>query len=40
MRNEPATVPEGVKAIAKVRGMTEEEVANAIRKNFETLFKL
>jgi len=37
-RNEPATVPAGVKAIAKVKGLTEEEVATAIRENFRSLF--
>lgn len=38
VRNEPATVPLGVKAIAKVKGMTEEEAAGAIRENFRRLF--
>lgn len=38
VRNEPATVPLGVRAIAKVKGMTEEEAAGAIRENFRRLF--
>lgn len=39
VRNEPATVPLGVAAIAKVKGLSEEDAAAAIRQNFQTLFK-
>eukprot|EP00640_Fibrocapsa_japonica_P003744 CAMPEP_0113935426 /NCGR_PEP_ID=MMETSP1339-20121228/2575_1 /TAXON_ID=94617 /ORGANISM="Fibrocapsa japonica" /LENGTH=295 /DNA_ID=CAMNT_0000937573 /DNA_START=167 /DNA_END=1054 /DNA_ORIENTATION=+ /assembly_acc=CAM_ASM_000762 len=39
-RNEPATVPRGVAAIAKVKGVSTEEAATAIRENFKTLFNL
>ena len=38
MRNEPATVPIGVAAMAAVKGITEEEAMKAIRENFRTLF--
>jgi Tat protein secretion system quality control protein TatD with DNase activity len=38
MRNEPATVPVGVRAIAKVKGLSEEETMAAIRGNFQRLF--
>ncbi len=38
MRNEPATVPIGVKAMAQVKGISEAEAMLAIRDNFRTLF--
>lgn len=38
MRNEPATVPIGVAAMAQVKGITEEEAMLQIRANFRTLF--
>ena len=37
-RNEPANVPRGVAAIARARGIPEEEAASAIRENFRVLF--
>jgi Tat protein secretion system quality control protein TatD with DNase activity len=38
MRNEPATVPIGVAAIAREKGMGEEEAMLTIRENFRRLF--
>lgn len=38
MRNEPATVPIGVAAMAQVKGIAEEEAMRAIRDNFRRLF--
>ena len=40
VRNEPANVPRGVAAMAKARGIPEEEMAMAIRENFRRLFRL
>ena len=37
-RNEPANIPVGVTAIAKARGISEEETKIAIRNNFRSLF--
>lgn len=37
-RNDPSTVPRGVAAIARVKGISEEEARNAIRANFQRLF--
>jgi len=39
-RNEPATVPRGVAAIAEVKEISVEEAAAAIRENFNKLFNL
>jgi len=39
-RNEPANVPITIKEIAKIKGMSEEEVADQIYKNAKTLFNL
>ena len=37
-RNEPANVPRGVEAMAQARGISTEEMAEAIRANFKRLF--
>ena len=37
-RNDPSTVPRGIAAIAKVKGLTTEEVADIVMKNFYRLF--
>jgi TatD DNase family protein len=37
-RNEPAFVIESVKAIARIKGLDETEVANAIYQNYQRLF--
>jgi len=39
-RNEPANIPRGVAAIAKARGIAEEEAKEAIAENFRTLFRV
>ena len=39
-RNEPANVPRGVRAMAQARGISEPEMAAAIRENFKRLFGL
>jgi len=39
-RNEPATVPRGVAAIAEVKGISVEHAATSIRDNFRSLFGL
>ena len=38
-RNEPANVPRGVEAMARVREMDPEALTEAIRDNFRTLFR-
>ena len=38
-RNEPANVPRGIEAMARVREMEPEALAQAIRENFRTLFR-
>ncbi|CAM9134136.1 unnamed protein product [Choristocarpus tenellus] len=40
VRNEPATIPRGLKAIAAVKNMTPEEAADAVRCNFSRVFGL
>jgi TatD DNase family protein len=37
-RNEPANVPRGIEAMAKARDISIEEMAQAVRDNFRTLF--
>ena len=39
-RNEPSNVPRGIEAMAKARGISNEEMAQAVRENFRTLFGL
>jgi len=39
-RNEPANVPRGVRAMARARGISEDDMAEAIRANFRRLFGL
>ncbi|MFH1649076.1 MAG: TatD family hydrolase [Candidatus Woesearchaeota archaeon] len=38
-RNEPLNVIEGVKAIAELKGLTEEEAAGIVFQNYQSLFK-
>ena len=40
VRNDPTTVPRGVAAIARAKGMEEADVKAAIRQNFMNLFGL
>ncbi|TFJ81016.1 hypothetical protein NSK_007659 [Nannochloropsis salina CCMP1776] len=39
VRNEPATVPIGVQAMAEVKGISLEEAMNSIRENFRRLMR-
>jgi len=39
-RNEPANVPIAVQKMAELRGMDREDLARAIARNFETLFRV
>ena len=38
-RNEPKNVPRGVEAMAKVKGVSTDELAGQIRENFRRLFR-
>lgn len=39
-RNDPSFVPRGVEAIAKIKGLSHEEMTLQIRNNFRELFRL
>lgn len=39
-RNDPRTIARGIEVIAKVKGMTKEDVSGAVMRNFERLFGL
>ncbi len=38
--NTPATVPQAIEMIAKLRNMEAEELKNVVRNNFRDLFNL